>query len=258
MTSRRPVVCSIGSTDPTGAAGIGVDLKVYQRLGVASVFVVAAVTAQNSARVARVEPLSPAIIAAQLSAIWAQIKPNAVRIGLLPDARAIRTVTSFLRLRKRSLRIVLDPVMRATSGRRFLGMPEVAALKRLLPLVDLVTPNAQEAAVLAGFQVKSVADAEKAARTIRDRYGCAALVKGGHLGTASAIDTLADRQGVARFAMPRLRVSMRGGGCVLSSAIAVQFARGTPLRRAVREARKFLLATVRQARPLGRGKRQLL
>src|SRR4029077_15059930 len=102
MKSPRPVVCSIGSTDPTGAAGIGLDLMLYSRMDVRGVFAVAAVTAQNSGRVARVDPLPPAAIDAQLRSIWRQVEPDAIRIGLLPAAAGIAAVARFIRkLRRR-------------------------------------------------------------------------------------------------------------------------------------------------------------
>lgn len=249
------MVCSIGSTDPTGAAGIGLDQKVFAELGAAGVFAVAAVTAQNSSGVRCVAPLAPKTILAQLESIWSQVEPDAVRVGLLPRARQIRAVEQFLASRR--IPIVVDPVLAASSGPRFCGPREIAALKRLFRLAAVATPNAVEAAELARVDVRSVADAERAALALQRRYGCAVLVKGGHLRTAVAIDVLAHRGRIERFSSPRQRRRVRGTGCMLAAALAVGLARRRTLRRAIRDARAFVRAKIVAAQPLGKGKPQL-
>lgn len=248
------LVVSIGSTDPTGAAGVGRDLVVYERLGASAALAVAAVTAQNSRGVAEVYPLPPRALRDQLDAIMQERKPQALRIGLLPDARLVAAVARFLRGLRRRIPVVLDPIIVSSSGRRFLGAAELGALEGLLPLVTLVTPNALEAGELAGIPVRTVADAEKAARILRAR-GCAVLVTGGHIRGDDVVDVLADKAGIARLRARRISARMRGTGCTLAAAIAVYLARGMQLRPAIARARSFVRAELeahRGARAKGR------
>jgi hydroxymethylpyrimidine/phosphomethylpyrimidine kinase len=250
----RVTVCSIGSTDPTAAAGIGRDLVVYERLGVHGTYAVAAVTAQNRRRVTRVSPVSAELLASQLAAIWQEKPPRAVRIGLLPNAALIGAVARFLRSLHSRPPTVLDPVMRASSGHRFLNEAGVRALGALLPLVTIVTPNAAEAAALTGTRVRDADDMRRAGLALRSR-GCAALVKGGDLSGARVIDVLVDARGATQFSAPRIRTAMRGTGCSLAAAIAAFLARGMTLRTAVAHARAFVrreLEAHRRTRAKGR------
>ena len=243
-----PLVCSIGSTDPTAAAGIGRDLVVYERLGARGAFAVAAVTAQQRRGVTRVTSISPSTLKAQLAAIWSEEPPDAIRIGLLPGAALIAGVARFLRSLPSRPPTVLDPIVSASSGRRFLGLKEIRALQSLLPLVTLVTPNAGEAELLTGVRVRSVADARRAALALHAR-GCAALVKGGHIDSKLVVDVLADYRGVVLFAAPRILSSMRGTGCTLAAAIAVSLARKEPLREAIARARAFVRRELKSQLP---------
>jgi len=257
MKNKAPVVCTIGSTDPTGAAGLGLDLKILARMDVRSVFAVAAVTAQNSTRVAAVEPLSPAIVTAQLRAIWQQVEPDAIRVGLLPAVDGIAAIVKFLRALRRRPPIIVDPVLAATAGHRFSGPKEIAALKKLFALAELVTPNASEAAALAGIAVRTVSDAADAARTIARAAGCAVLVKGGHLRGRICYDVLADAGGVVYIGARRSSRRMRGTGCLLAVTIAAERARGASLRDAIATARDVVASALRDAKPLGTGSAQL-
>src|SRR5450755_778377 len=257
MKSEIPVVCTIGSTDPTGAAGIGLDLVLFSRLGVRGVFAAAAVTAQNSARVARVDPLAPAAIEAQLRSIWRQVEPNAIRIGLLPTAAGIAAVAGFIRKLRRRPPVIVDPVLAATSGRVFAKAPEIAALKKLFALAELVTPNAAEAATLSGSPVRTLEEAAAAGSAIARGAGCAVLVKGGHLAGRICYDVLADEGGVAYIGTRRSARTMRGTGCALAAAIAAARARGASLRDAIAIARDVVAAAMRDAMPLGNGRPQL-
>ena len=239
--SAKRTICSIGSTDPTAAAGIGRDLGIFERLGARGVFAVAAVTAQNSRSVGAVEALAPRVIVAQLRAIWQERKPDAIRIGLLPDAEGIRAVTRFLRKKAGRTPIVLDPVLAASSGRRFAGPREIAALKRLMTLCTIVTPNASEAQHFSGVIVRDARDAERAAHALA-AIGPAVLVKGGHLRGSQVTDVLVDAGSVTRFRSRRIGSRLHGSGCTLAAALAVALARGEPLVRAVRFARRFVRA----------------
>jgi hydroxymethylpyrimidine/phosphomethylpyrimidine kinase len=251
-----PVVCTIGTTDPTGAAGIGLDLSIFPRLGVRAVYAVAAVSAQNSKRVLRVDALPPALITAQLRAIWQQVKPDAIRIGLLPAADGIAAIAKFLRALRRRPPIIIDPVLAATSGHTFSSPSHIAALKKLFGLAELVTPNAAEAATLSGQAVRTIADAADAGRAIARAAGCAVLVKGGHLRGAICYDVLADSGGVVYIGTRRSSRRMRGTGCLLAAAIAAGRAHGAPLHDAIASARDVVASALRDATPLGNGRAQ--
>jgi len=248
MPSHRPgpLVCSIGSTDPTAASGIGLDLRVFERLGVRAAFAVAAVTAQNARCVSAVRPIEPDVVVAQLRAVWEDSQPAAIRIGLLPEARLIAAVTDFLRELPVRPPIVVDPVLASTSGTQFLNPHDVRALFRLFTIATVITPNAIEAQALSGIRVTSLADARRAAGSLSES-GTAALVKGGHLSGSRSVDVLAIGGVVVReFRAARLRNAGRGNGCLLAAAIAVGLARGKELARAVADAKTFVLGEVRR------------
>ncbi|MBC5824574.1 MAG: bifunctional hydroxymethylpyrimidine kinase/phosphomethylpyrimidine kinase [Candidatus Eremiobacteraeota bacterium] len=240
-------MCSIGCTDPTAAAGLTADLRVYQKAGVAGMSVVAGVTAQNQVKVIDVVAIAPATIRRQLECVWNQATPAAVRIGLLPNAAAARTVAAFLAGLARSPAVVLDPVLASTSGYRFVDERTLQALRRLIPFATILTPNIAEAAELAGQAIETVADAERVARMLA-RRGCAVLVKGGHLPGRQSIDVLASGDVIERFASARIDTRLRGKGCMLAAAIAAGLARGDGLRSAVISGRRFVQTELRQAR----------
>jgi len=255
---RPRVVCSIGSCDPTAGAGLFTDARVYSTLGVAATFVVAAVTAQNSMSVAAVYPLPPGAIVAQLRSVWAQVRPDAVRIGLVPSAAGIDAIARFFASMRRPPPIALDPVLSASSGKRFAGAREVAALRRLMGRATIVTPNAEEAASLAGLAKRDAAHPARSAVRLA-RLGCAVLVTGGDLADSSCIDVFVRAGGVrpTQLRSARLAPDMRGTGCVLTAALAAHLALGQSLVRAVREARAYVRKEIKRARPLGRGRPQL-
>ena len=259
---RQPVVvCSIGSVDPTGGAGLFLDAAIYARIGgVSPVYAVAGITAQNSRDVALVEPVRPRMLVAQLDALRAQTSIDAIRIGLIPSASASGAVARWLRHQRRSSRrppVVLDPVIAASSGKRLVRPGTVRAMGALLRACDVATPNAAEAAELAGIAVDNVDDACHAASLLSKRYGCAVLVTGGHLrGGTRVTDVLARDGRIERFASTRQRADARGTGCMLAAALAVALARGDDLSPAIRSARRFVRAALVGSRPLGRGRRQ--
>ncbi len=249
LTFRDTVVCSIGSTDPTGHAGLFLDAAVYAGMpGVRPAFVVAGVTAQTDKAVLGVYGLPADAIVRQLEAVWRQSKPDAVRIGLLPGARSCDAVVTFLeRLRPRPP-IVVDPVLAASSGGRLAQAGAEVALRRLVRVATIVTPNAREAARLARVPpLATINQCAAAARALR-AYCAAVLVTGGDLRTgASVTDVFAHDDSVTLLASPRIDVDMRGTGCRLACAIAVALARGEPLRDAVDSGRRFVRASLRRA-----------
>ncbi len=254
---RRPtcVVCSIGSVDPTGAAGLTMDLQIYSLRAAVGVAVVTAVTAQNADRVLSVGAIQPRLIKDQLRAIWEQVTPDAICIGLLPTVAAINAVTQFLRRCRPRPPIVVDPVIAATSGRRFLGAREVRALRQLISMATVVTPNVAEASALAAMPVATLPDAERAARKLA-RIGCAVLVTGGDAPDRTCTDILAlSGTRSSRLTSSRLDVSMRGAGGILAAAMAAELGRGARIDVAVARARGFVRRALGQARSLGRAQR---
>jgi hydroxymethylpyrimidine kinase/phosphomethylpyrimidine kinase len=253
--SRPLVICSIGSVDPSGAAGLGADQRVYQHLSAVGVVVVAAVTAQNSARVTAAHALPARLVRQELELIWEQVKPDAICIGLLPGVAVIRAVRTFLSGLRRCPPTVIDPVIAASSGRRFLGPRDVRELATLLPLATVVTPNLFEAAALTSTRVETLSQAQAAAVTLQ-RLGCAVLVKGGHLTGDVCVDILAQGTTIRRFSARRFAGQLRGGGGILAAALAVGLARGLSLERAIVFARDFVRRAHRNAQRIGSGKAQ--
>jgi len=254
----QAVALSIGSVDPTQAAGVTVDLAVYRAAGVAGTCAIAALTAQNARRVTGMHPIPAAFLRRQLESIWQQVLPHAICIGLLPDARLIRSVDAFLRSHAPRYGVVIDPVAASSSGHTFCGPREIAALRTLCARATIVTPNASEAALLTGRPVRSIAEALAAAQTIA-RAGCAVLVTGGHLPGSRCTDVLVDRYGVVRrFSGARIASTLRGSGGILAAGITAWLARGASLEEAVLRARAIVRRAFRAARRVGRGAPQLV
>ncbi|HEX4439255.1 MAG TPA: bifunctional hydroxymethylpyrimidine kinase/phosphomethylpyrimidine kinase [Thermoanaerobaculia bacterium] len=252
---RRPItVVSIAASDSGGGAGIQADLLTFAAHGVHGATVLTAATAQNTRSVTGVEPLSARLVARQMDAVFEDLRPAAVKIGMLYDAPRIRAVATGLR-RHRARNVVLDPVMIAKAGARLLSGAAVAALRRnLLPLADLVTPNIPEAEVLAGMRIRSDADRRVAAATIYEHGPRAVLVKGGHGRGAVVRDLLYDGRFFTQFTAPRIRTrATHGTGCTLSSAIAANLALGYPLEDAIVRAIRYLRAALERGYFPGKG-----
>jgi hydroxymethylpyrimidine kinase/phosphomethylpyrimidine kinase len=240
-SNQRPSALTIAGSDSGGGAGIQADLKTFAALGVHGTSVITCITAQNPRRVIGVEPCSVRIVEAQLEAVSSELPPRAAKTGMLFSAPLIRAVAGWARVRKCSL--VVDPVMVATSGARLLKEDAVKALtKYLLPLATVITPNIPEAEALLDIRIREPEDLRRAARELYRRFGCATLVKGGHLASAhEAIDILFD--GSAEFLLRAPRISgirTHGTGCTYSAAIAAHLAVGEPLARAVTLAKTFV------------------
>ncbi len=246
MSKRPPVAVSIATSDSGGGAGIQADLLTFAAHGVYGATVLAAGTAQNTRRVSAIETFSTGFLARQIDAVFADLSPRAVKIGMLFDAPRIRAVARGLR-RHRAANVVLDPVMVSKSGDRLLARPAVVSLKRhLLPLCDLVTPNLPEARVLSGLPVGTIADRRVAAGAIADLGARAVLIKGGHGRGREVRDLYFDGRFFTEFVAPRLATrATHGTGCTLSSAIAANLALGKPLDEAIVAAIQYLRAGLR-------------
>ena len=237
-----PNILSIAGSDPSGGAGVQADLKTFSAFACYGMAAVTALTAQNTRGVTAVHVPPPAFIAAQLDAIYADIRVDAVKIGMLGSGAVVSTVADRLKSHGQQ-RIVLDPVLVATSGDS-LGSPDVVdAMRRvLMPLATLVTPNLPEAARLADRAVPEDEAGMKAIAEAIHRLGPeAVLVKGGHLGGEEAIDILFDGREHAVFSARRVATrNTHGTGCTLSSAIAACLGRGATLFEAVADAKDYL------------------
>lgn len=261
MTSTKTAL-SIAGTDPSGGAGIHADLKVFAAHRVYGMAAVTAVVAQNTRGVIAVEKVSPAMLEAQLEAVFTDIFPDAVKIGMLPGAEAIDVVCRTLE-KYRPRFVVIDPVMLSSSGHRLLDAGlEAALLGRLFPLATLVTPNVPEAEVLCGFAIESKDDMERAARTLSKMTSAGVLVKGGHfpgMGESSSEGScddflFADGRGLW-LSSPRVPTkNTHGTGCALSSAIAANLSLGQSVEDSVALAKRYLYSAISRGLSLGSGK----
>jgi hydroxymethylpyrimidine kinase/phosphomethylpyrimidine kinase len=240
---RRPSVLSIAGSDPSGGAGIQADLKTFETLGVDGCAIPVALTVQNSQGVGRIEPVSPDLIGEQLEAVLSDTDIRAVKIGMLATADAVRVVADAIR-RHQPPFVVLDPVMRSTSGAALLTDDGIAVLRReMLPLVTLVTPNADESGMLLDRAAPcTVADARRAAEDIRALGARNVVVTGGHTdGGEDVVDVFAGEIGACDTRAPRVAVARtHGTGCRYSSAVAAFVALGLPLNEACAGAQFFV------------------
>ena len=244
---------AIAGSDSSGGAGIQADLKTMTMNGVYGMTAITALTAQNTTGVFGVEEASPAFLQAQIDAVFEDIYPGAVKIGMVSSSELIRVIGDRLRFYQ-ATNIVLDPVMVATSGSSLMKTDAVETLTAdLLPLATLVTPNIPEAALLAGIAIQNADDMEAAGKIIGDTYGCAVLVKGGHA-INDANDVLyADGQ-CRWFEGRRIdNPNTHGTGCTLSSAIASNLAKGYDLATSVTRAKAYLSAALADMLDLGTG-----
>lgn len=248
-----PVLC-IAGTDSAGCSGLAADLRTVAALGGHAQLAVTAVTAQDSREVRAVAPVSPRLVRAQITGVLADAGTAAVKVGMLVNAPIVRAVASAL-ARRGAARVVLDPVLRSTSGRALLdGAGQRALLELLLPIADLITPNLPEAEALLGRRVRGVAGMKAAALQLRELGARAVLLKGGHR-RGEALDVFADADGTLVLSAPRMAIrDTRGTGCVLSTACACFLAQGFALPEAVRLAKAFVTDAIRHSYPLGRGR----
>ena len=244
---------TIAGSDSSGGAGIQADIKTMTANGVFAMSAVTALTAQNTTGVTDIQEATPAFLAAELDAVFTDIFPDAVKIGMVSSAELIRVIAEKLR-HYGAKHIVVDPVMVATSGARLLREDAVDAMKEcLLPLAEVLTPNIPEAEILAGMDIRTAEDMTAAARIISEKYGCAVLCKGGH--QLNDANDLLWKDGQARWFMGRRidNPNTHGTGCTLSSAIASNLAKGHDLASSVERAKAYLSGALAAQLDLGRG-----
>jgi hydroxymethylpyrimidine/phosphomethylpyrimidine kinase len=248
------IALTIAGSDSGCGAGIQVDLKTFAALGVHGTSAITCITAQNPKRVLGVQPCRPEMLRQQLEAVFAELPPAAAKCGMLFSADNVRIVAEFFGQRGRRPPLIVDPVMISTSRARLLQRRALNLLKtRLLPLATLITPNVDEAAVLAGRRPMSVEDLRFAAREIKIRFGCAALVKGGHLtGLSEAADIFFDGKTELLLTAPFVRgTRTHGTGCTYSAAITGYLALGFSLTDAVVKAKEFIANAIASRREAG-------
>lgn len=244
---------TIAGSDSSGGAGIQADIKTMSALGVYAESVVTALTAQNTMGVQGVVATDPDFVLLQMESVFSDIRPNAVKIGMLPTEEVVCAVGQGLH-RFDAQNVVLDPVMVATSGAALSEAPAAQALFDLLPQASVVTPNIPEAEVLSGMRIETKEDMLAAAKAIQSKGAQAVLVKGGHL-AEEADDVLLEANGAVTW-LSAQRVETKnthGTGCTLSSAIASYLARGETLKHAVAFAKRYLTEAIQANPGLGKG-----
>ena len=248
--AQRPVALTIAGSDSGGGAGIQADLKTFAALGVHGTSAIACLTAQNPRRVSAIEAVSPGLLRQQIEAVFEELPPAAVKAGMLFSADNTRIVAEFFHHRPSAIghrQLVVDPVMVSTSGTELLQPAAAEVLiQQLLPLAALVTPNLAEAEILTGRKISSVENMRAAAREIHARFGCSALVKGGHLRqTREAADVFFDGRMELLLTTPFIKgVRTHGTGCMYSAAITAALACGHDLPHAVELAKNFVTRAI--------------
>ena len=244
---------SIAGSDSCGGAGIQADIKTMTMNGVYAMSAVTALTAQNTTGVTGIMEVTGEFLAQQINAVFEDIFPDAVKIGMVASASLIRVIAERLRYYHAG-NIVADPVMVATSGARLISEDAVETLCTvLLPLAAVITPNIPEAEVLCSERILSLDDMEKAAVRIGDRLSCAVLIKGGH-SIEDATDVLYSQGRLKRFTGKRINnPNTHGTGCTLSSAIASNLAKGYTLEESVERAKEYISGALGAMLDLGKG-----
>ena len=240
---------SIAGSDSGGGAGIQQDLKVFSSIGVHGTTVITSVTAQNTVGVQDYTVLPPEIISAQIDSVFSDIRPDAIKTGMLANRKTISVVRKKLK-KYEAVNLIIDPVMVSTSGHRLLEEDAIESLRKLFPLAALVTPNIPEAEILAGMKITSRSDMKKAAEEIG-----ACVVKGGHL---DAVDVLYYNGKFSLFkGSGRIDEKIHGAGCAFSAAIAAYLAKDYSVPDAVKKAKEYVDQAINRNIAVGRSARIL-
>ena len=244
---------TIAGSDSSGGAGIQADIKTMTANGVYAMSAITALTAQNTVGVYGILEVTPEFLANQLDCIFTDIRPDAVKIGMVSSSALIEVIAQKLTQYK-AKNLVIDPVMVATSGAKLISDEAIETLKgKLLGLATLITPNIPEAQVLSGMDIRTAEDMERAAKAIYEAYGCAVLCKGGHQ-LNDANDLLYSKEGARWYHGRRIaNPNTHGTGCTLSSAIASNLAKGYSLDEAVERAKAYISGALAAMLDLGKG-----
>lgn len=244
---------TIAGSDSCGGAGIQADIKTMTMNGVYAMSAITALTAQNTTGVTGIMDVTPEFLKEQIDDVFNDIRPNAVKIGMVSSRELIETIVDRLKAFDAE-NIVVDPVMVATSGSRLINEDAIATLKSdLLPIADVITPNIPEAEVLSGIPIHSEDDMIKAAGMISEAYNCAVLCKGGH-SINDANDLLYENGKYQWFKGKRIdNPNTHGTGCTLSSAIASNLAKGFDMQSSVQRAKDYISGALADMLDLGKG-----
>ncbi|MBI2222774.1 MAG: bifunctional hydroxymethylpyrimidine kinase/phosphomethylpyrimidine kinase [Acidobacteria bacterium] len=245
---------TIAGSDSGGGAGIQADLKTFAAHGVYGTCAITAVTAQNTMGVTAIHTVPADIVVAQIEAVASDIGTDAVKTGMLATAAIVEAVAAAIADLDLP-RVVVDPVMIAKGGAHLLDDEAIEAMKaELLPRAMVITPNAAEAAVLLGDEVRTLAQARAAARRLKALGPGAVIVKGGHIEGPYAVDILVDGRDLVELQSPRISTtSTHGTGCTFASAITANLALGHSLREAAQRAKDYVLEAIRHAPQIGSG-----
>lgn len=250
---KKKTALTIAGSDCSGGAGIQADLKTMTMNGVYAMSAVTALTAQNTTGVTGILESTPEFLQQQIDAVFEDIFPDAVKVGMVSSVSLIRVIADRLKHYKAS-NIVVDPVMVATSGAKLIDDSAIDELKKsLLPLACVITPNIPEAEVLSETEITCEEDMVTAAKIIYERFGCAVLCKGGHR-INDANDLLYNADGAKWFRGKRIdNPNTHGTGCTLSSAIAANLAKGESLEQSVENAKNYISGALAAMLDLGKG-----
>src|ERR1700678_73001 len=260
MAERPPVILTIAGFDPSSGAGVTADIKTIAAHGCYGVACITALTVQSTAGVQGVHPVDCQLVSETLAELVSDVKILAVHIGMLGNAGMVKAVSDFLGSRSRKARlpnVVLDPIIKASSGADLLDAAGVKLLKeKLIPLADVVTPNVDEAAALTGLTVTDLEGMKAAAAQLHELGSRAVVVTGGHLEKATDLLSFKTAQGIEYevFKAERQRSnSTHGTGCAFATAMACHLALGRGLAEAALLAKTYVTAAIAAGHPLGRG-----
>jgi hydroxymethylpyrimidine/phosphomethylpyrimidine kinase len=241
-----PVALTIAGSDCSAGAGIQADLKTFAALRVYALTAVTCVVAEIPGKVSRIEAVTPRIVRDQIEVLLRNFQVGAIKTGLLCSGQIVSAVAEALRDSGRSIPLVIDPVMIATSGDRLLEAAAINAYKNeLFPLATLITPNLDEAGLLLRTTIKGRRQMEKAAKALASRFRSSILLKGGHLQGDKAIDLLFHNGRLTEFLAPFVRdVATHGTGCTYSAAITAGLACGLSLEEAIERAKRFVTRSI--------------
>lgn len=242
---------TIAGSDSSGGAGIQADLKTMTANGVFGMSAITSITAQNTLGVFSIYDVSPEALTAQLNAVFTDIFPDSVKIGMVSSVELIKAISAAL-VKYKPKNVVLDPVMVSTSGHLLL-VPEArdTLISLLFPLADIITPNVPEAEILCGFKIKNESDLPRAAEFMAEKFKTAVLLKGGHLNSNDLLYT--GGKTIWIYGNHINNPNTHGTGCTLSSAIASQLAKGHNIEAAVNAAKKYITGAIGAGLNLGHG-----
>ncbi len=241
-----PVALTIAGSDCSGGAGIQADLKTFAALGVYGLTAVTCVVAEIPGKVSRVEALTPKMVREQIAVLLKNFEVGSIKTGLLCSGEIISAMARELQSTRQRIPLVVDPVMIASSGNRLLEPAAIDAYKKeLFPLATLITPNLDEGGLLLGTRIRGRQQMQRAAKALAKQFGCAILLKGGHLQGDDAIDLLFHNDRLTEFSAPFVRdVATHGTGCTYSAAITAGLACGLSLEQAVERAKRFVTRSI--------------